>query len=179
MNVTDYSSSDVVGAVSSLPKLLWNLYLDHLVFYSADSWVATVAYSFRILAAIVFFPVLAVVLLVRAYFIPTSCPAHKYLPSRTSYHTLSPAFWASSTRTSHLTAESRERTKTCRCSPSTRLTRIRSSRRARKATSSPEETTCRLWCRARRRQLYRGYHFPQRSWMAWSWKRNWASPKRD
>ncbi|KIY74440.1 hypothetical protein CYLTODRAFT_416275 [Cylindrobasidium torrendii FP15055 ss-10] len=62
MNAT-YASSDVAGTVISIPGLIWNLYLDYLVFYPSNSWVATIAYLFRILATILFIPLLALTLL--------------------------------------------------------------------------------------------------------------------
>lgn len=73
MNAT-YTSSDVAGTVLSLPGLIWNLYLEYLVFYPSNSWVATIAYLFRILATILFIPLLALTLLVRrAQFLISAC----------------------------------------------------------------------------------------------------------
>ncbi|KAF9051183.1 hypothetical protein BDZ89DRAFT_1154084 [Hymenopellis radicata] len=49
--------------ISSIPGLVWDLYLEYLVFYQPNSWVATFAYVFRIIAIILFIPILALTLL--------------------------------------------------------------------------------------------------------------------
>lgn len=50
---------------SSIPGTLWAHYLTYLVFYEPDSWVATVAYAFRIVALLIALPIIVLGLLVR------------------------------------------------------------------------------------------------------------------
>ena len=58
---------------ASIPALLWRWYVDALWNYSPDSWVASTAYTFRLLALIVILPGVLLTLLVRALL---RCPAH-------------------------------------------------------------------------------------------------------
>ncbi|PBK74531.1 hypothetical protein ARMSODRAFT_1081441 [Armillaria solidipes] len=48
---------------SSLPRLIWDLYLKYLWFYSPNSWVACIAYGFRIIAIFLISPIVIVTLL--------------------------------------------------------------------------------------------------------------------
>ena len=52
---------------TSIPALLWRWYIDALWNYSPDSWVASTAYTFRLLALIVILPGVLLTLLVRAF----------------------------------------------------------------------------------------------------------------
>jgi hypothetical protein len=54
--------------MSSLPSYLWIAYVDYLWYYDSNSWVATVAYAFRIWAILAILPTLVLALLVRVYF---------------------------------------------------------------------------------------------------------------
>ena len=49
---------------SSIPGLLWAYYVQYLWNYGSDSWVARIAYSCRILAILVSFPIIILGLLV-------------------------------------------------------------------------------------------------------------------
>ncbi len=66
LNVSNDTSLNMTVTISSVPGLVWDLYLEYLVFYQPNSWVATFAYVFRIIAIILFIPILALTLLVRA-----------------------------------------------------------------------------------------------------------------
>jgi hypothetical protein len=46
------------------PSYLWNTYLDYLWNYDSNSWVATIAYGFRIWAIFAILPTLVLGLLV-------------------------------------------------------------------------------------------------------------------
>lgn len=48
----------------SLPRLIWDLYLEYLWYYSPNSWVAHIAYGFRIIAIFLISPIVIVTLLV-------------------------------------------------------------------------------------------------------------------
>lgn len=69
MNVS-YYTSEFTSQVSEIPILsipgtLWAYYLEYLWFYEPDSWVATIAYSCRVLAVLISLPVIILGLLVR------------------------------------------------------------------------------------------------------------------
>ena len=58
--------------LSSLPHLLWQYYLEYLWFYEPRSWVARIAYTFRVLAFMMIVPVVFIALLVRSPFFTPS-----------------------------------------------------------------------------------------------------------
>ncbi|KAJ7594309.1 hypothetical protein C8J56DRAFT_926441 [Mycena floridula] len=58
MNATNFQVSP-----SSVPLFLWELYIEHLCNFSANSWVAKVAYTFRVLAVLLILPFLILGLL--------------------------------------------------------------------------------------------------------------------
>ncbi|KAK0454968.1 hypothetical protein EV421DRAFT_467305 [Armillaria borealis] len=62
-NVTYVSSITSAMDPSSLPRLIWDLYLEYLWFYSPNSWVAHIAYGFRIIAIFLISPIVIVTLL--------------------------------------------------------------------------------------------------------------------
>ncbi|KAH9485113.1 hypothetical protein JR316_0002020 [Psilocybe cubensis] len=67
MNVTFYTS-EFTSQVSQIPILtipgtIWAYYLEYLWFYEPDSWVATIAYSCRVLAVLISLPVIILGLL--------------------------------------------------------------------------------------------------------------------
>ncbi|PPQ89704.1 hypothetical protein CVT25_014105 [Psilocybe cyanescens] len=67
MNVSFYTS-EFTSQVSQIPLLsipgtLWAYYLEYLWFYEPDSWVATIAYSCRVLAVLIGLPVIILGLL--------------------------------------------------------------------------------------------------------------------
>jgi hypothetical protein len=57
-----------MSSVFALPSYLWIAYVDYLWYYDSNSWVATVAYAFRIWAILAILPTLVLALLVRVYF---------------------------------------------------------------------------------------------------------------
>ncbi|KAF8973097.1 hypothetical protein BDZ97DRAFT_1912676 [Flammula alnicola] len=67
MNISFYASeltSRVSGiSPSSVPQTLWAYYIQYLWFYEPNSWVAKIAYSFRILAILVSLPIVILGLL--------------------------------------------------------------------------------------------------------------------
>lgn len=56
------------AVLKSLPYLLWRWYVDTLVYYAADSWVASAARTFRILAVLMVLPFAGLTLLVCSLF---------------------------------------------------------------------------------------------------------------
>ena len=52
---------------------LWNLYIDYLWNYDSNSWVATIAYAFRIWAILAILPTLVLALLVCIFDPPGAC----------------------------------------------------------------------------------------------------------
>ncbi|KAF4620626.1 hypothetical protein D9613_000439 [Agrocybe pediades] len=56
MNVSYYTSQVTRIEPSSIPGTLWAYYLEYLWYYEPDSWVARIAYSFRVLAFLVALP---------------------------------------------------------------------------------------------------------------------------
>ncbi|KAG7446266.1 uncharacterized protein BT62DRAFT_1075854 [Guyanagaster necrorhizus] len=48
---------------SFLPRLIWDLYLEYLWYYSPNSWVACIAYGFRIIAIFLVSPIVIITLL--------------------------------------------------------------------------------------------------------------------
>jgi len=65
MNVSFYTSQVTQIEPLSIPGILWTCYLEYLWFYEPDSWVATIAYSFRVFAFLVALPFVILGLLVR------------------------------------------------------------------------------------------------------------------
>lgn len=65
------SSHQLVNQIvmSSIPSFLWNSYIDYLWNYDSNSWVATIAYAFRIWAILAILPTLVLALLVRIVFL--------------------------------------------------------------------------------------------------------------
>jgi hypothetical protein len=57
-----------MSSIFALPSYLWIAYVDYLWYYDSNSWVATVAYAFRIWAILAILPTLVLALLVRVYF---------------------------------------------------------------------------------------------------------------
>ena len=53
--------------MSSIPSYLWNSYVDYLWNYDSNSWVATIAYAFRIWAILAILPTLVLALLVSIF----------------------------------------------------------------------------------------------------------------
>jgi len=56
-NVFDFTS------LSAIPSILWEYYLENLWFYDQGSWVARVAYTFRVLAFLLIIPMSGITLL--------------------------------------------------------------------------------------------------------------------
>jgi hypothetical protein len=56
--------------MTSILACLWNWYIDYLWNYDSNSWVATIAYAFRIWAMIAILPTLVLGLLVGSPFAP-------------------------------------------------------------------------------------------------------------
>ncbi|KAI0281042.1 hypothetical protein BGY98DRAFT_960707 [Russula aff. rugulosa BPL654] len=56
----------VMSSIFALPSYLWNSYVDYLWNYDSNSWVATVAYAFRIWAILAILPTLVLALLVKS-----------------------------------------------------------------------------------------------------------------
>jgi hypothetical protein len=48
-----------------IPQLLWHYYVQYLWYYDAHSWVATIAYTFRVLSIMFATPIVILMLLVR------------------------------------------------------------------------------------------------------------------
>lgn len=62
-NVTYVPSIASAMDPSSLPRLIWDLYLEYLWYYSPNSWVARIAYGFRIIAIFLVSPIVIITLL--------------------------------------------------------------------------------------------------------------------
>jgi hypothetical protein len=58
-------ASGISLKLSSIPHLLWQYYLEYLIFYEPTSWVGRIAHSFRLLAIIFIMPMVFISLLVR------------------------------------------------------------------------------------------------------------------
>jgi hypothetical protein len=56
------------------PALLWRWYAGTLVHYASDSWVASTASTFRVLAFLTIMPGILLTLLVRDRVLPAPCP---------------------------------------------------------------------------------------------------------
>jgi hypothetical protein len=56
--------------MSSILACLWNWYIDYLWNYDSNSWVATIAYAFRIWAILAILPTLVLGLLVSSPLAP-------------------------------------------------------------------------------------------------------------
>ena len=67
--------------VLSAPVNLWHLYVEYLVNYKDDSWVASIASSFRVLAIVMCVPLALLILLVRIPPVPTLAPLMSALTS--------------------------------------------------------------------------------------------------
>lgn len=65
-----------MSSIFALPFNLWNAYVDYLWNYDSNSWVATVAYAFRIWAILAILPTLVLALLVRVYFSQQALASH-------------------------------------------------------------------------------------------------------
>ena len=64
-----------MSSIFAVPSYLWNSYVDYLWYYDSNSWVATLAYAFRIWAILAILPTLVLALLVSIFLSPTSHPA--------------------------------------------------------------------------------------------------------
>ena len=64
-----------MSSIFALPSYLWNSYVDYLWNYDSNSWVATVAYAFRIWAILAILPTLVLALLVSNHFLSQTNPA--------------------------------------------------------------------------------------------------------
>ncbi|KAH9954124.1 hypothetical protein BC827DRAFT_75896 [Russula dissimulans] len=76
--------STLMASILAAPLYLWNWYIDYLWNYDSNSWVATIAYAFRIWAILAILPTLVLALLdVTSYVIartlgdPTASTSHK------------------------------------------------------------------------------------------------------
>jgi hypothetical protein len=59
------------------PSYLWNSYINYLWNYDSNSWVATIAYAFRIWAILAILPTLVLALLV-SIFLPPGAHTHPF-----------------------------------------------------------------------------------------------------
>ncbi|KAK0212827.1 hypothetical protein DFS33DRAFT_70826 [Desarmillaria ectypa] len=62
-NVTFVPTIASAMDLSSLPRLIWDLYLEYLWYYPPNSWVACIAYGFRIVAIFLISPIVIITLL--------------------------------------------------------------------------------------------------------------------
>jgi len=62
-----------------MSSFLWNKYIDYLCNYDSNSWVAAIAYAFRIWAILAILPTLVLALLVRIVFTPLTPGAPQQL----------------------------------------------------------------------------------------------------
>jgi len=59
-----------MSSIFTVPSYLWNEYVDYLWNYDSNSWVATIAYAFRIWAILAILPTLVLALLVSIFLSP-------------------------------------------------------------------------------------------------------------
>lgn len=81
---------------AAVPHVLWQYYLQYLWHFSPDSWVAKVAYTFRVLAIILILPLLILALLV-CFPVSIDFQSTLDIENRISQRMGLPELWASST----------------------------------------------------------------------------------
>lgn len=62
------SASSATTVVLSSPRFVWALYVEYLWNYEANSWVASTAYTFRVLSLLLLAPITILTLLVSVYY---------------------------------------------------------------------------------------------------------------
>ena len=67
-----------MSSIFLVPSYLWNSYVDYLWNYDSSSWVATVAYAFRIWAILAILPTLVLALLVSSIFLSPGARASSH-----------------------------------------------------------------------------------------------------